>query len=191
MVLLRWFANFTSMKKVILSLLLVISFITNKSYAGGGFCSSLEKICDQKSINADALIDFFQKVGVNINKAADLNMYTTMFKWFYTPYRYGGKTEKGIDCSNYVFKLMNECSDSYATSRQLADMTEYVDREELKEGDLIFFNVKGYGISHVGVYLQDGKFTHSCSSKGVTISSLDEPYWNARYCRAGRIVNNR
>jgi hypothetical protein len=44
MVLLRWFANFTSMKKVILSLLLVISFITNKSYAGGGFCSSLEKI---------------------------------------------------------------------------------------------------------------------------------------------------
>jgi lipoprotein Spr len=115
-------------------------------------------------------------------------MYTTVFKWLYTPYRYGGKGEKGIDCSNYVFKLINDCSDSYATSKQLADMTEYVDREELKEGDLIFFNVKGYGISHVGVYLQDGKFTHSCSSKGVTISSLDEPYWKARYCRAGRIA---
>ena len=83
---------------------------------------------------------------------------------------------------------MNECSDSYATSKQLADLTEYVDREELKEGDLIFFNIKGYGISHVGVYLQDGKFTHSCSSKGVTVSSLNEAYWNARYCRAGRIV---
>jgi len=176
------------MKKAILSLLLVMVFITNKSYASGGFCSALEKICEQKSINTDAFVDFFQKVGVNINKATDLSMYTTVFKWFYTPYRYGGKGEKGIDCSNYVFKLINDCSDSYATSKQLADMTEYVDREELKEGDLIFFNVKGYGISHVGVYLQDGKFTHSCSSKGVTISSLDEPYWKARYCRAGRIA---
>ncbi|HND83351.1 MAG TPA: C40 family peptidase [Chitinophagales bacterium] len=82
---------------------------------------------------------------------------------------------------------MDDCSDTYATSKQLADITDYVDREELKEGDLIFFNMKGYGISHVGVYLQDGKFTHSSSSKGVTISSLDEPYWNTRYCRAGRI----
>jgi len=176
------------MKKVILSLLLVMTFITNKSYAAGGFCTILEKICQQKNIDADAFTDFFQKVGVNINKATDLNMYTTMFKWFYTPYRYGGKSENGIDCSNYVFKLMNECADTYATSRQLAELTEYVDREELKEGDLIFFNVNGSGISHVGVYLQDGKFTHSCSSKGVTISSLDEPYWKARYCRAGRIA---
>ena len=176
------------MKKVILSLLLVISLFTNNSYANGGFCTLLEKICQQKNIDADAFSAFFQNVGVNIYKATDLGMYATVFKWFYTPYRYGGKGEKGIDCSNYVFKLMNDCSDAYATSKQLADLTEYVDREELKEGDLIFFNVKGYGISHVGVYLQDGKFTHSCSSKGVTISSLNEAYWNARYCRAGRIV---
>lgn len=177
------------MKKAILSLLLVTSILTNNSYANsGGFCTMLEKICEQKSIDLDAFTNFFQKVNINISKATDLGMYATVFKWLYTPYRYGGKGEKGIDCSNYVFKLMNDCSDSYATSRQLADLTEYVDREELKEGDLIFFNVKGYGISHVGVYLQDGKFTHSCSSKGVTISKLDEPYWNARYCRAGRIV---
>ena len=177
------------MRKLIATFLLIPAlFSQQNSYASGGFCTILEKICQQKNIDADAFSDFFQKVGVNIYKATDLGMYATVFKWFYTPYRYGGKGEKGIDCSNYVFKLMNECSDSYATSRQLADLTEYVDREELKEGDLIFFNVKGYGISHVGVYLQDGKFTHSCSSKGVTISSLNEPYWNARYCRAGRIV---
>jgi len=177
------------MKRIILSLLLVITLFTNNSYANGGFCSILEKICEQKKIDLDAFSNFFQKVGVNVTKATDLGMYASVFKWLATPYRYGGKTEKGIDCSNYVYKLMNEatCADAYATSRQLADLTEYVDREELREGDLVFFNVNGGGISHVGVYLQDGKFTHSSSSKGVTISALNDPYWEKRYCRAGRI----
>ncbi|HMV13830.1 MAG TPA: C40 family peptidase [Chitinophagales bacterium] len=176
------------MKKLTIIFLFTITlFSQQKSYAAGGFCSMLDKICMQKKIDADAFSNFFQKININISKASDLGMYANIFKWLYTPYRYGGKTERGIDCSNYVFKLMDDCSDTYATSKQLADITDYVDREELKEGDLIFFNMKGYGISHVGVYLQDGKFTHSSSSKGVTISSLDEPYWNTRYCRAGRI----
>lgn len=178
------------MKKLTIIFLFTITlFSQQKSYAAGGFCSMLDKICMQKKIDADAFSNFFQKININISKASDLGMYANIFKWLYTPYRYGGKTERGIDCSNYVFKLMDDCSDTYATSKQLADITDYVDREELKEGDLIFFNMKGYGISHVGVYLQDGKFTHSSSSKGVTISSLDEPYWNTRYCRAGRITS--
>jgi len=182
----------SDMKKIIATfLLLAMLFNQHNSYAAGGFCTMLDKICQQKHVDADALTDFFQKVGVNVYKAADISIYANVFKWLYTPYRLGGKSERGIDCSNYVFKLMNDCSDSYATSKQLADMTEYVDREELKEGDLLFFNVNGGGISHVGVYLQNGKFTHSSSSKGVTISSLEEPYWNTRYCRAGRITVNK
>ncbi|GEM_PF-6078440 len=161
------------------------------SFASNGFCNSLEKICDQKRIDMDAFSNFFQKVNINVRKATDLGMYTKIFNWLNTPYRYGGKTKSGIDCSNYVFKLMNDCYDTYATSNQLSNLTEYVDREELKEGDLVFFNTNGYGISHVGVYLQDGKFTHSSSSKGVTISSLNETYWDKRYCRAGRIIENK
>ena len=61
-----------------------------------------------------------------------------MYLYFTPLYRLGVKTERGIDCSNYVFKPMNDCTDTYATSKQLVDITEYVDREELKEGDLIF-----------------------------------------------------
>lgn len=181
------------MKKITLSLLLVTTLFSNHSYAGGGFCSILEKVCQQKNIDLDAFSTFFEKVGVNITKAADLNMYASIYKWFYTPYRFGGNSPKGIDCSNYVYKLLTDasCSDSYATSQQLADLTEYVDREELKEGDLVFFNVNGSRISHVGVYLQNGLFTHSCASKGVTVSSLNDPYWNARYCRAGRITQQK
>lgn len=172
-----------------LSLFVIITLLTNKSYAAGGFCTILEKVCQQKNVDMDAFSSFFQEVGLNITKAADLGLYTNIYKWIATPYRLGGNTSKGIDCSNYVFKLMTEanCTDAYATSQELADLTEYVDREELKEGDLVFFNVNGGRISHVGIYLQDGKFTHSCSSKGVTVSNLNDPYWNARYCRAGKI----
>ncbi len=166
-------------------------FAMQNMHASNGFCTSLEKLCNQKNIDIDAFSNFFQKVNINVKKATDLGMYTKIFNWLNTPYRYGGKTKKGIDCSNYVFKLMNDCYDNYATSNQLSDLTEYVDREELKEGDLVFFNTNGYGISHVGVYLQDGKFTHSSSSQGVTISSLNEPYWDKRYCRAGRIIENK
>ncbi len=54
------------MRKAALSLLLVISIFTNNSYASGGFCTMLEKICQQKNIDADAFSDFFQKVGVNV-----------------------------------------------------------------------------------------------------------------------------
>lgn len=177
------------MRNITIALTLFIVFFTQERVqASNGFCTALEKICDQKDINIDAFSNFFQKININIRKASDLSMYTKIFNWWHTPYQYGGKTKNGIDCSNYVFKLLNDCADNYATSRQLADLTEYVDREELKEGDLVFFNMKGYGISHVGVYLQDGKFTHSSSSQGVTISSLNDAYWDKRYCRAGRIV---
>lgn len=175
------------MKKTALILSIFLIFSQYSAKANGGFCSVLETVCDQNKIDLDAFSSFFQKMGVNIQKVTNLEMYTRIFKWFSTPYRYGGKGSNGIDCSNYVHKLLIDCYDNYATSRELANMTEYVDKEDLKEGDLIFFNVNGGGISHVGVYLQDGKFTHSCSSKGVTISSLNEPYWDKRYCRAGRI----
>lgn len=174
-------------KALFISFFAIALFGQQNIYAGNNFCNLLDKICIQKNIDADDLSNFFQKVGVNIFKATDLGMYANIFKWLHTPYRLGGKSQKGIDCSNYVFQLMNDCTDTYATSKQLSEMTEYVDREELKEGDLVFFSINGRGISHVGVYLQDGRFTHSSSSKGVTVSSLNEPYWNARYCRAGRI----
>ena len=56
----------------------------------------------------------------------------------------------------------------------------------MEEGDLVFFNTRG-GISHAGVYLGDGYFVHASSSVGVTISNLDETYWNRRFISGGKI----
>lgn len=180
------------MRRLAYQIILVITISVasmQSANAGNGFFDIFKKVCNENKVDFDGLSIFFTETGINLSKAVDPQLYVNIFKWMFTPYRYGGKTEKGIDCSNYVFKLNSECQSTYSTSNQLAQITTYVDPSELQEGDLVFFNVNGGGISHVGIYLQNGKFTHSSSSKGVIISSLDEPYWAKRFCRAGRIAS--
>lgn len=64
---------------------------------------------------------------------------------------------------------------------------ESIDKEALREGDLVFFNTLGGGISHVGIYLQNGRFAHSSTSRGVTVDSLTNPYYANGYYASGRI----
>lgn len=65
-----------------------------------------------------------------------------------------------------------------------------VEKSELSAGDLVFFNTTGKGVSHVGVYIGDGKFAHASSSKGVTVSKLSESYYVNRYVGAKRIMSS-
>ncbi|MNL77694.1 Peptidoglycan endopeptidase LytF precursor [compost metagenome] len=60
------------------------------------------------------------------------------------------------------------------------------EKEDLKEGDLVFFSIHTKRISHVGVYLGNGMFVHASSSRGVMISDLDQAYWTRFYAGAGR-----
>jgi cell wall-associated NlpC family hydrolase len=66
---------------------------------------------------------------------------------------------------------------------------EVIDKDELQQGDLVFFNTFGSGVSHVGIYLADGKFAHTSTSKGVTIDNLDSPYYMKNYYGSGRVRN--
>ena len=64
-----------------------------------------------------------------------------------------------------------------------------VSKRNLKAGDLVFFNTSGKGVSHVGVYIGNGKFAHSSSSKGVSIAKLNDPYyWGSKYIGAKRVA---
>lgn len=118
------------------------------------------------------------------------NLYTMIDNWYGTPYRLGGTTKKAIDCSAfmqvlygsiYKYKLPRTAMEQYAYSKQIND------KSDLREGDLVFFRIKTNRISHVGIYLADGKFAHASSSKGVVISSLSENYWTRYYAGGGRI----
>lgn len=106
-------------------------------------------------------------------------------------YRYGGDSPHGgFDCSGLVhFSHKAAGVDVPRTTGQLYKAAMRISRSNLTPGDLVFFKiVKHRFVSHVGIYLGNGKFIHAPSSgKRVTISSLDEPYWQKHYTSAGRI----
>ena len=107
------------------------------------------------------------------------------------PYRWGGTTTSGFDCSGYVLKVFTDLGiELPRTSNSQYQVGESVAKDELQPGDLVFFNTLGNGVSHVGIYYGDGKFIHSQSYKGVSITDLNDPkYWGARYVGAKRIAN--
>jgi lipoprotein Spr len=113
--------------------------------------------------------------------------------WYGVRYRTGGNTKSGIDCSGftvavyasvYGIMLPRVSREQYRTSRKISTT-------ELEEGDLVFFNTNGSGVSHVGIYLGNNKFIHASVSKGVMVSGLFEPYYLKRYVGAGRIDNKQ
>ncbi|WP_202113274.1 C40 family peptidase [Paenibacillus sp. MMS18-CY102] len=107
-----------------------------------------------------------------------------------TPYVSGGTSVKGFDCSGftqYVFKQLGLSLER--TSGSQAKMGSAVDKDDLRAGDLVFFNTSGDGISHVGIYVGEGKFAHASSSKGVTISALNDSYYSKRYVTARRVMD--
>ena len=114
-----------------------------------------------------------------------------------TPYRFGGMTRSGIDCSAFVLSVYGSVTgiNLPRISSAQAQEGERVEREQLEKGDLLFFQTRGSRISHVGIVQEitpegESKFIHASTSKGVTISSLNEKYWGLRFRFAKRILTN-
>ena len=114
-----------------------------------------------------------------------------------TPYRFGGMTRSGIDCSAFVLSVYGSATgiNLPRISSAQAQEGERVEKEQLEKGDLLFFQTRGSRISHVGIVQEitpegEIKFIHASTSKGVTISSLNEKYWGLRFRFAKRILTN-
>lgn len=114
-------------------------------------------------------------------------------EWYGTRYRRGGNTKSGVDCSGFTVAVYTAVYGMMLprVSREQYRISRKISTTELQEGDLVFFNTLGRGVSHVGVYLGNNRFAHASVSRGVMVSSLSEKYYVQRFIGAGRIDNKQ
>ncbi|MCW8879339.1 MAG: NlpC/P60 family protein [Kangiellaceae bacterium] len=109
-------------------------------------------------------------------------------RWKGTPYKYGGLSSRGVDCSGFVFLAYKDVF-NFSLPRMTRHQLRYgqrIEKSELQAGDLVFFKTSKK-VWHVGIYIGDNRFIHASTSKGVITSNLDNPYWNSKYRVARRI----
>jgi len=107
-----------------------------------------------------------------------------------TPYKHGGESKAGIDCSGLVMQLYKQYAGFNLphNTKKLYQLVKQVDRDDLVYGDLVFFSDGWFSVSHVGIYIEEGKFVHSMKGSGVIVSSLAEDYYEKRYRGARRVI---
>lgn len=107
-----------------------------------------------------------------------------------SPYRYGGTTAQGFDCSGFVSHVFSMADIKLPrSSREQATVGTHVDKDKLVPADLVFFKTGGSSrINHVGIYLGDGRFIHASTKQGIVITSLNSKYYLQNYYGARRIL---
>lgn len=135
----------------------------------------------------------FSGFGATNTEAASVSDVTTTAKQYLkAPYLYGGTSiEYGIDCSAYTRFVFSKLGINLPrTSAAQYQLGSKVAKSDLQEGDLVFFNTTGRGVSHVGIYIGNGQFISATTSSGVKIDSINDPYyWGSKYIGAKRVAN--
>jgi hypothetical protein len=175
----------------------------------------VERIDGRYSENTVKAVKLFQKkLGLKLTGVVDDNTYQALFgikktvktgavtseamanriaeaatSYKGVPYRFGGTTPKGFDCSGFVWYIFREQGKELPRTADVQyKMGKQVFPNDLRRGDLVFFTTYEPGASHCGIYLEEGKFIHASSSKGVMISKLSDYYWKPRYLGARRVI---
>jgi len=150
------------------------------SYAGTGN-SNIENL-------ASLQFKYSVLVDAPVEQLTNLRLWQYIDDWYGTHYRFGGNTKQGIDCSAFAGGLMSAvfgiglprmAKDQYNTGQR-------VTRDDLQEGDLVFFHTTRKGVSHVGIYLTNNKFVHASTNYGVVISDLNDTYYSKAFVGARR-----
>jgi cell wall-associated NlpC family hydrolase len=153
-------------------------------------CKSKKKLKSDFETNKEEFTEsqkiVAEKMNMSIHQVKAHSLYKFISEWYGTPYSYSSCNKSGVDCSCFtnllyqnVFKMNLPRS-----SKEMFDKCNKINKNNLQEGDLVFFNTNGKGTSHVGVYLKDGKFVHASTKKGVMISHMDEEYFKKTFCGA-------
>lgn len=116
-------------------------------------------------------------------------LYEEVRLWQGTPYALGGNDKDGIDCSGFVRRVYQRLFGIKLprdTSQQALVGTP-ISKSQLRAGDLVFF-LQYSKLNHVGIYLKNGEFAHASTRSGVTISNLNDDYWQKSYRLSRRMI---
>lgn len=169
------------MKKKILPLLLLLGLILCFSS-----CRTSAPRLDYKALARASV-----RLGIDITLEDHHPLYLEASDWIGVPYRGGGDSKRGTDCSGFTYQVYRKV---YRTqiprnTEELKAACSKVSKRNLREGDLLFFasNRSRKKVAHVGIYLKNGKFVHASTSKGVIVSRLSEDYYTKHWLTGGRI----
>ncbi len=155
-----------------------------------GSCKGSKHTAGEKLSDADIALrkKYAALVKVEEKEITNLKLYRFVDEWYATPYKYGGKTKTGVDCSGFTSNLLREVYgiSLAGSANSMYEACESVSEKNLQQGDLVFFKINSDKVSHVGVYLQNRRFVHASSSRGVVISCLDEAYYTKYFYKGGR-----
>ena len=174
----------------------IINFFTK----GWGFLfitaislASCHSIQNTTQTDYTALAKASYRLGLDIDRKDNHRLMIEASKWIGVPHRYGGSTMNGVDCSGLTWNLYKSVYNINLSRSSQAqydnDVRHSVSKRNLKQGDLVFFSTQGSRkkINHVGIYMKDGKFIHTSSSKGVRLDYLNDNYWKDKWISGGRI----
>ena len=131
------------------------------------------------------------RLGIDIDMKDNHALYVESSNWMGVPYRNGGTTRQGVDCSGLtsaIYKKVYRKNLERSSDEQRKKDCRKVKKRKLKEGDLVFFHNgrKKKHATHVGIYLKEDKFIHASTSRGVSIGNLNEDYWEKHWLSGGR-----
>lgn len=127
-------------------------------------------------------------LGVTEKEVTNVKLYRFIDEWYAVPYKYGGKAKTGVDCSGFTSILLRDVYgiELVGSANSMHEACENVKEKDLKEGDLVFFKINSNKVSHVGVYLQNRRFVHASTKRGIVINNLDEAYYKKYFFKGGR-----
>lgn len=167
--------------------------LAGKKAPDGQYLARVEKERSNYRVEEDEKKNF-EQVAEKIVKKPEL--LAAVNQWVGTPYRLGGTSKNAVDCSAFT---MNIYSQAYSMSIPRTSDGQYykygksaVSEPARQEGDLVYFNTlrNGKPVSHVGIWLDEKRFVHASSSKGVIIANINDTYYRTRYVGANRPVRD-